>query len=359
MRKIEDWAEYYFNKGINVIPDSEHFDWADWSHKKQTIEELQSYDWHSAKEIYAVVGKKGLRVLSLLGADNESIEYRDLLVERSLSLLKLPYDYPWIVDFGDAISIFVESADDIRGMKSQKYADMELLWQDTLTLPSNGSIHFYYSQLPNDRPTHVQNNDIFRCMDILREDRSGRTDWPYFCGQINPAKLPVLDEFKHLSIASKYNDTNKLLLGIWYLSCDTGLYRIQFKDNGDITERTGIQWRSIVNGKWSFVKEMTKKGMNKYYLHVKGGISKTFDIVYIDENIIYAHQIHNNTKSFFVRDASVDIFRNNDNIVSYLSQIENRSRISQVEVKGNVLEKKSGCFPLLGGLILILIFLLV
>ena len=357
--KIEDWAEFYFNKGINVIPDSEHFDWAEWRHKNQTIEELRSYDWTSAKEIYAVVGKKGIRVLSLLRVGDESMEFRGLLVERALSLVGLPYDYPWVVDFGDAISILVESADDIQGMKSRKYADMELLWQDTLKLPTNGNIHFYYSQLPNNRPAHVQNNDILKCMDILRGDWSGRTDWPYFCGQINPTKLPVLDEFKHLSLASKYDDTDKLLLGNWYLICDTGLYRILLKEGGDALERTGRNWHSVINGKWSYSKEVTKKGENKYNLHVKGGISKTFDIVYIDENIIYAHQIHNNTKSFFVRDASVDMFRNNDNIVSYLSQIENRSRISQVEDKGNVPERKSGCFPLLGVTIFILIILLV
>ena len=90
---IQEWAEYYFNKGINVIPDNEHFDWTDWRHKKQTIEELRGYDWASAKDIYAVVGKKGIRVLSILRVENESIDLRNLLVERALSLLGLPFDY--------------------------------------------------------------------------------------------------------------------------------------------------------------------------------------------------------------------------------------------------------------------------
>lgn len=34
MRTINDWAEFYFNKGINVLPDNEHFDWIDLRHKK-------------------------------------------------------------------------------------------------------------------------------------------------------------------------------------------------------------------------------------------------------------------------------------------------------------------------------------
>jgi hypothetical protein len=359
MKTIQDWAEFYFNKGINVVPDSEHFDWVDWRHKNQTIEELRGYDWASAKELYAVVGKKGIRVLSLLGVENESVEFRNILVERVLSLLGLPFDYPWVVDYCDAICVFIESADDIQGMKSQKYRDMELLWQDTLTLPTDGSIHFYSCQLPNERPAHVLNETLLKCMDTLRDDWSGRTGWPYFCGQINPAKLPILDEYMHLPLAGKYDDAEKLLLGNWYLSCDTGLYRILFKDNGDITERTGTHWRSIVNGKWSFAKETTKKGLNKYYLHVKGGISKTFDVVYIDENIIYAHQVNNDSKSFFVRDASVDMFRNNEDVVSYFSQIENHSKLSQVEAKKDLPGKKSGCLPLLVASILILISMLV
>ena len=107
---IQDWAEYYFNKGINVIPDNEHFDWVDWRHKKQTIEELRGYDWASAKDIYAVVGKKGIRVLSILRVENKSIDLRNLLIERSLSLLGLPFDYPWVIDYCDAICVLVESA---------------------------------------------------------------------------------------------------------------------------------------------------------------------------------------------------------------------------------------------------------
>lgn len=355
---IQEWAEYYFNKGINIIPDNEHFDWADWRHKKQTIEELRGYNWASAKDIYAVVGKKGIRVLSLLRVENESVDYRDLLVERAISLLGLPYDYPWVVDYGDAICVFVESADDIQSMKSQKYRDIELLWQDTLTLPTGSSMHFYHGEQPQKRPMHVSNDELLKCFDAMRKDSLGETDWPYFCGQIRPENLPLLDSFNCLSLASKYDDTDKLLLGCWYLSCDTGLYRILFKGNGDITERTGTQWHSVVNGKWSVVKEATKKGLNKYYLHIKGGISKTFDIVYIDESIIYAHQVSNDTKSFFVRDTYVDSFRNNNDVLSYLSQIENRGKLLKENSKNQSVEK-SGCLAGFGVITLIIAFLLV
>ena len=355
---IKDWAEFYFNKGVNVIPDNEHSDWVDWRHKKQSFEELRGYDWASAKDIYAVVGKKGIRVLSILRVENESIDLRNLLVERALSLLGLPYDYPWVIDYCDAICVIVESADDIQGMKNQKYRDIELLWQDTLVLPIGGSVHFYYGEQPKQRPTHVSNDLLLKCFYAMRKDGMGETDWPYFCGQIRPENLPILDSFNCLSLASKYDDADKILLGNWYLSCDTGLYRILFKDNGNATERTGTQWRSIVNGKWSFTKETTKKGLNKYYLHIKGGISKTFDIVYIDERIIYAHQVNNDSKSFFVRDAFVDSFRNNDDVVSYLSQIENRGKLIEKDSRNHP-GKKSGCLTVFGIIALILAISLV
>lgn len=355
---IQEWAEYYFNKGINVIPDNEHFDWVEWRHKKQTIEELRGYNWASAKDIYAVVGKKGIRVLSLLRVENESVNYRDLLVERAISLLGLPYDYPWIVDYGDAICVFVESADDIQSIKNQKYRDIELLWQDTLCLPTGSSIHFYYGNTPQKRPAHVSNNLLLKCFETMRKDSNGETDWPYFCGQIRPDNLPILDSFNCLSQISKYDDADKLLLGCWYLSCDTGLYRILFKDNGDITERTGTQWNSVANGRWSFVKEKTKKGLYKYYLHVKGRISKTFNIVYIDESIIYARQMNNDSKSFFVKDSSVGSFKNNNDVVSYLSQIENRGKLLKENSK-NVSNTKSGCLAVFGVTALILTILLV
>ena len=351
---IQDWAEYYFNRGINVIPDNEHFDWVDWRHKKQTIEELRDYDWASAKDIYAIVGKKGIRVLSILKVEDESIDLRNILVERALSLLELPYDYPWVVDYCDAICVFVESADDIQGMKSLKYNDIELLWQDTLCLPTGGSTHFFYGEKPQKRPTHVSNDLLLKCFETMRKDSMGETDWPYFCGQIRPDSLPVLDNFSCLSLTSKYDDGNKLLLGCWYMR-DEGLHKIYIKASGEFVERTGREWRSINIREWSYGEQSTKKGQKKYFLHIKG--MGNLDVLYLDEKIVYAKKM-NGDKVVFVKEDAVDLFKNNDNIVSYFFQIDNRAKIQKGSTK-RTSEKKSGCFVLIGAIALILMSLLV
>ena len=362
MNNLQEWAEFYFNKGINVIPDNEHFKWSDWRHKKQTIEELKGYDWASAKDIYAVVGKKGIRVLSLLRVENESVNYRDLLVERAISLLGLPYDYPWVVDYGDAVCVFVESADDIQGMMNQKYRDIELLWQDTLCLPTGGSIHFYwgnfYGGLPQKRPAHISNDVLLKCFETLRKDIRGESDWPYFCGQIRPESVSILDNFKYLSLVSNYDDAKKLLLGEWYMTCDTGLYRYLFKEKGDVIERTGTNWGYVINGKWSLDKQIVNKGPHKNYLHINSGLSKTFNIIYIDEKIIYALSVNDNSKALFVRNDSVDKFKNNDDIISFFSQIENRAKLSQEASKRSVPPTGPGCLSVIEIFVFILLILL-
>lgn len=354
MNIIQDWAEYYFNNGINVIPDNEHFDWADWRHKKQTIEELRGYDWASANDIYAVVGKKGIRILSILKVEDASIDLRNLLVERALSLLGLPYYYPWVVDYCDAICVFVESADDIQGMKSQKYRDIELLWQDTLILPTNGSIHFYYGVHPQKRPTHVSNDLLLKCLDAMRKDSMGETDWPYFCGQIRPENLPLLDSFNCLSLTSKYANGNQLLLGCWYMR-DNGLRKIHIKESGELIERTGREWQSVNVTEWSFEGQPAKKDSHKYYLHIKG--MGNLDVIYLDEYIVYAKKM-NGDKVILVKEGSVDSFRSNDDIVSYLSQIENRGKL-QKESDKSLSENKTGCLAMFGVIVLILTMLLV
>ena len=351
---IQDWAEYYFNKGINVIPDNEHFDWVNWRHKKQTFEELRGYDWVTAKDLYAVVGKKGIRALCLLRVADESIDIRNLLVERTLSLLELPFDYPWVVDYGDAISVIVESADDKQGMKSRKFHNIELLWEDALSLPIGGNVHFYYGEQPLKRPAHISNDMLLKCFDMMRKDLVGETDWPYFCGQIQPDKLPVLDSFNCLSIVSKSDNADKHLIGCWYMR-DNGLHKIHVKESGELIERIGRELRSVNVTEWSYGEQSTKKGTKTHVLHIKG--IGNFNVFYVDEHILYEKNMSGD-KVFFVKEDAVDLFRNNDDIVSYFSQIENRGKL-QKENNKNLSENKTGCLAMFSLIVLILTILLV
>jgi len=276
------------------------------------------------------------------------------LVERALSLLGLPFDYSWVIDYCDAICVLVESADDIQGMKSQKCRDIELLWQDTLSLPAGGSVHFYYGELPQKRPAHVSNELLLKCFETMRKDGMGETDWPYFCNQIRPEGLPILDGFYNLSQASKFDEGNQLLIGCWFMR-DKGLHKIHVNESGELIERTGREWRSINVTEWTFSEQSTKKGTKKHVLHLKG-IGR-FNIIYVDEYILYAKNM-NEDKVFFVKEDAVDLFKNNDDIVSYFSQIENRGKL-QIENNKNLSENKTGCLAMFSVVVLILTILLV
>lgn len=354
MESMKEWAEFYFSNKIYIIPDTECFEWAEWRSKIQTIEDLRGYDWASSKEVYAIIGKKGIRALSISGLENVSIDYKNLLVERALSLLGLPFDYPWVVDYGDAICVIIESADDRQGLKSQKFRDIELLWQDTLCLPTAGSEHFYYGELPKKRPTHISNDVLLNCFEMMRKDRAGETDWPYFCGQIQPDKLPILDSFNSLSKVGKFDIANHLLIGCWYMR-DEGLHKIHVKESGELIERTGREWQFVNTTEWSYGEQSTKKGTKKHVLHIKG--IGSFNIIYVDEHILYAKN-QNEDKMFLVKEDAVDSFKNNDDVVFFFSQIENRAAIQDGSSK-SIPKKKSGCLIIFGVTAFILMCLLI
>ena len=77
----------------------------------------------------------------------------------------------------------------------------------------------------------------------------------------------------------------------------------------------------------------------------------------MDEIILYAKN-QNEYKMFLVKEDAVDSFKNNDDIVSFFSQIENRSAIQGGSSKSTP-KKKSGCLVLIGAIALILMSLLV
>lgn len=324
MKTLKEWAEFYYQKGINICPDNVSFDWTDWRLNKQTLEELKAYDWDTAKAIYAVVGKKGIRALSLLEVENLSVDYRDKLLKRVLSLLGLSKDYPWVVDFTDALCVIIESAD-IPGMKNKKYKDMELLWQDTIAMPPYQGIHFYSCSIPNERPTHIPNDVLFKCMDTIRDDRLGnKTTWPYFLGGINPEELNVLESFDNLSLFGKFDKAEQLLIGEWYVR-DIGMRSILFEKEGKAIESVGVFCETHYNRNWSFVACQEKNSNPLYVLHVGVPGLDPLEVVYIDEHIVYAYNILK-YKVFFVKTDSVELFKTNDDIISYFSSIENRAR---------------------------------
>lgn len=177
-KSLQDYAEYYFSKSMYVYPYSGNkIDWNEWKHQVQNAEDLKSYTWDTFEGISLVAGKKGIRVLKFMNIEEMGIMKVFIIVKEALDMLHLPEDYPWIVLTSNSISIIVESADDIQGMGNRSYTgrkDMKigytiLIWQEYLTLPStNPRIHFL-SIFPNERPMHVTNANIIKCLDHFME----------------------------------------------------------------------------------------------------------------------------------------------------------------------------------------------
>jgi hypothetical protein len=136
---------------------------------------------------------------------------------------------------------------------------------------------------------------------------------------------------------------------------DKGLHKIHVNESGELIERTGREWRSINVTEWTFSEQSTKKGTKKHVLHLKG--IGSFNIIYMDEIILYAKN-QNEYKMFLVKEDAVDSFKNNDDIVSFFSQIENRAAIQDGSSKSTP-KKKSGCLVIFGVIAFILMCLLV
>ena len=177
-KSLNDYAEYYFNKCLFVCPYyGGKIDWKDWKNRVQNEEDVRSYTWKTFEGISLVAGKKGIRVLKFMDIEEMGIVKVFTIVKEALDILHLPEDYPWVVLTSSSISIIVESPDDIQGMRNKSYPGRKdfkightiLLWQELFTLPTtNPRIHFL-SSFPDERPMHVTNTKIFKCLDHFRE----------------------------------------------------------------------------------------------------------------------------------------------------------------------------------------------
>lgn len=175
---LQDYAEYYFSKCMNVCPYyGGKLDWNEWKYKDQKKEDIESYTWNTFEGVSLVVGKKGIRALKFMNIEDMDIMKVCVIIKEALDILYLPEDYPWVVLTSSSISIIVESPDDIQGMRNKSYPGRKdfkightiLLWQELLTLPTtNPRIHFL-SSFPDERPMHVTNTKIFKCLDHFRE----------------------------------------------------------------------------------------------------------------------------------------------------------------------------------------------
>lgn len=173
MNTIQDWAEYYRQKRLWVFPynigDTSMAYWKYWRNIKepQYVDLYEGYNWNNVDGIKVVVGKKGIRVLVLNSIENEKNKMECLY--RALAVLKLPTDYPWIIEIEKRFAIIVDTPSDIIGMGNRTYAECLLLWEGSFVMPSSSNNrHFYKNRLPEERPIQIKNEFLFACIRDLR-----------------------------------------------------------------------------------------------------------------------------------------------------------------------------------------------
>ena len=188
---LQQLAELYFNRKLYVYPfrcGSCVPEWRkEWNGHTQTLEEVKLYNWKDAGSIYAVAGKKGIRVIDIR---LEKTKYKKWFIERALEMLNLPIDYDWITVRGNEYSIIIETADDRKGDLNRTCEFTRLYWQDYFLLPTgNPNFHFLGNFIPKQRPTHIENEHLFSCLETIEEEIRDSVETEGFIREANSKML--------------------------------------------------------------------------------------------------------------------------------------------------------------------------
>ncbi len=133
-----------------------------WNGKTQDEEDIRKFKWKDAVNVYAVVGKNGIRVISLRDGS-------DRLLDTALYLLDLPFDYFWSCReycYSGYNYIIVECPDDGIENFNSVSDGIELIWQGYFTLPDSHYPIFPYKQ---GKPLHVDKDKLLNCIETLRK----------------------------------------------------------------------------------------------------------------------------------------------------------------------------------------------
>lgn len=181
-------ANHLYNLGLNItcianyITENNFYDanilkgpyhkWKHLKHERQSLTELENYDWDNAVGIGTIAGFENLHILDIDGCSNyEFIE--DLLI-----ILGLPKSYQWVVKTGslDGYHIYFFS-DIIEVLEEDQVASsyppnldntalfekIELLWSTHIVLPnslhnSGSNYSFTNCKFPKEKPTFIDIN---------------------------------------------------------------------------------------------------------------------------------------------------------------------------------------------------------
>lgn len=166
MNTIKEWAEFYRDKRLWVYTyNLEEPKWLYWKNLKEKEEYaslFQSYDWNTATGIKLVVGKKGARVVEVSNKQ---------LLKKTLVLLGLPLDYPWIIYSQSGYGIIIDTpsiSSKVSGMGNRSFKNALFLWEGYYVLPSVGiPRYFYNNQIPQGHPKQVEDETFLSCINKL------------------------------------------------------------------------------------------------------------------------------------------------------------------------------------------------
>ncbi|WP_310993119.1 exonuclease domain-containing protein [Aequorivita marina] len=181
-------ANHFYKLGLNItcianyVTENNFYDanilkgpyheWKHLKHERQSLSELENYDWDNAVGIGTIAGFENLHILDIDGCSNyEFIE--DLLI-----ILGLPKSYQWVVKTGslDGYHIYFFS-DLIEVLEEDQVASsyppnldntalfekIELLWSTHIVLPnslhkSGSKYSFANCKFPKEKPTFIDIN---------------------------------------------------------------------------------------------------------------------------------------------------------------------------------------------------------
>ena len=208
MKKLIDWAKYYYDLGFNVthiVPEKNHPSKKIFkaptnnrqliTFRRQDRDEMLSYDWDNATGIGMVLERDNIRAIdidhkSILKYDsNQRLSNLRNLIDDFLNSLNLPSDYPWVVetptkgfhiiirtnDLPYKLNINPTSKFKERQLKAflpnrrtqmayPSFSHFEMRWRYHLTLPpsisKDGKQYNFINGTPNCLPQEIKIEDV-------------------------------------------------------------------------------------------------------------------------------------------------------------------------------------------------------
>lgn len=175
-------------------------DWSRYKYEEQTLDDIMSFDWDESCGIGVALGYNQFRAIDVDGVKFDHLSMynygsgREDFINRFLSILELPEDYPWMVLSGSGEGFHIifkcedidDDIDSISLQPNNQYANnsiylferMELRWCDHLVLPP--SIHFsgkQYSFINGEIPKSEPQKVKIKCIDELLTHFCGDRQW--------------------------------------------------------------------------------------------------------------------------------------------------------------------------------------